>query len=207
MIEFNDTSIRLISGEPFDYLDPDAHEITIHDVAHALARVSRYGGHNLYEWTVAHHTCLVANIVGAIYHEPGLVLAALHHDDVEAFTGDWTSPMKVACQRLGLDYVRALERPIESALCRQLGLVMDDLHAGPVKDADRLALVAEQTVFKPGYVLAEQDPDVDADMVQRCMPCLLMLADCAAGPNEIEMIWQTLHCRLAAAEGRRPTID
>jgi hypothetical protein len=193
--EFNDTSIRLVSGEPFDYLDPDAHTIELHDVAHALARCSRYAGHCVYTWTVAQHTILVAHLIGDYYREPRLALAGLHHDDVEAFTGDWTSPMKVACQRLGLDYVKALERPIETAICRQLGLVVDDLHAGVVKDADRLALVIEQCIFKPGYDPRDCDPDVDEDVIARYVPIIELLME--ASTAGVEGSWLVVHDELS----------
>jgi 5'-deoxynucleotidase YfbR-like HD superfamily hydrolase len=187
----NDTTIRLISGEAFDYLDPSAGVIEPHDIGHALARTSRFGGHHrMPHYSVAHHTIFTAFLVAVHYRTPHLAFAALHHDDVEAFTGDWTSPMKVACRELGLDYTTKLERPIEAAVCQQLGLVLDDLHAGVVKDADRLAYIVESSVMKPGFDPGDQGFDeVDGETIRK-LAC--WLPDYADAPTA-ERNWGRMH--------------
>lgn len=178
----NITTITLIEGGEFDYANPDASTITLHDVAHALARVPRYVGQAAGDYSVAAHAIVVAALVGSWYDEPRLALAALHHDDVEAFTGDWPTPLKRYLETCGLDYKRALERPIEAALCHQLDLVMDDLHAGVIRDADAAALAIEYPLLKPNAPEAHAGdlPEIDSEMREKYEPFVIELgnADC-----------------------------
>lgn len=155
------THIHLISGERFDYLDPMSAVITTHDVAHALARISRYGGHCAATWSVGQHTLLVHQLVRKWYRDDQCAFGALHHDDAEIITGDWTTPMKNWIRSLGVDYGRKIEGPIEMAICSQLGLVMDDLHAGVVKDADSVAYEIEIRALKPNGFDSYEEPDDD----------------------------------------------
>lgn len=190
----NDTTIHLISGKEFDYANPHDAVIDVHDIAHALARTGRWGGHCYGSYSVASHTLLTMILCYEFYGEKGLALAALHHDDVEAFTGDWTSPMKRYLEQQGLSYRKALEAPIEMAICRQLGLVMDELHAGAVKDADELALQLERYVLKEGeFELPEGLSEEDA---ARYCQYIDVFAD--APPGVIEGTWLQLHERLVA---------
>lgn len=182
----NSTSITLIEGGEFDYANPDASTITMHDVAHALARQPRYVGQAAGQYSVAAHAIVVAAIVGSWYKEPQLSLAALHHDDVEAFTGDWPTPMKRYLETCGLDYKRALERPIEAALCRQLDLVMDDLHAGVIRDADAAALAIEYPLLKPNAPEAHAGdlPEIDDAMREEYAPLVIELGNSDCGGVE-----------------------
>jgi hypothetical protein len=162
MTEPPNTSIHLISGEVFDFLDPMSATITPHDVAHALARVQRYGGHHAATtYSVAQHTLLCCQLVLGWYHDQQHGFAALNHDNPEIITGDWTTPMKNWIRALGVDYGAKIEAPIELAICKQLGLVMDDLHAGVVKEADAAAYEIEVRALKPNgyasYVDLEED--------------------------------------------------
>jgi 5'-deoxynucleotidase YfbR-like HD superfamily hydrolase len=150
-----DTSIRLVSGKELDYLDPDPENIELHDIAHGLARNTRYTGQiagPLY--SVAQHAIFVSYIVAKHYHRPDLALAALHHDDVEALTTDWPWPLKQAFLKLGFDYRDTLEAPLEAAIKTALGIEQLDLHDATIKEADALALQIESAVMKPGF-----DPD------------------------------------------------
>lgn len=165
---FPETAIRLVSGEIFDYEHPEDAVITYHDIAHALSRESRFAGHAGLFYTVGHHALFVAILVAIHYNQPELALAALHHDDVEAFTKDWPSPMKRFIKAHGFDYKREMERPIEQAISKQLGLVLDDLHAGVIKDADRLAFVTEGTLLKPGFDRHDQGfDDIDVETIKQ----------------------------------------
>jgi 5'-deoxynucleotidase YfbR-like HD superfamily hydrolase len=173
---FPETAIRLVSGEIFDYADPMSAVIKPHDVAHALARTSRFGGHTGGPmWSVAQHSILVFDIVARIYHQPELGLAALNHDDVEFVTGDWPSPLKRYMKAQGADYKRLLERPIEAAVAKALGLTLDDLHAGVIKDADRLAFVAEGVTFKTKFNPSDQGfDDVDPELVENAQQGMMI---------------------------------
>lgn len=195
-----DTAIRLISGEIFDYADPDSAVITLHDVAHALARTSRFAGHHgAPHWTVAHHAILVADIVSAKYGEPDLCLAALHHDDVEFVTGDWPSPLKRYLNGKGLLYKELLERPIEAAICKALSLPLDDLHAGVVKDADRYAFVVEGVALKPEFNPEDQGfDDVDIDTEEFAEWVMSIATYVSAGAAKIERVFGVLDKKFRA---------
>lgn len=200
----NDTTIHLISGQEFDYADPSAATIDVHDIAHALARTSRWGGHCYGEYSVASHTLLTMIITIEFYGDLSHGLAALHHDDVEAFTGDWTSPMKNYLEQQGLSYRKALEGPIEMAICRQLNLVMDDLHAGVVKNADELALILERRQLKedPNRDEWEAPAGLDDETLHRYLAYVAVFAEAPAGV--IEGTWISIHERLVAIQNGDP---
>jgi 5'-deoxynucleotidase YfbR-like HD superfamily hydrolase len=191
---FPETAIRLVSGHVFDYANPMGGDFDYHDVAHALARVSRFAGHTATPigYSVANHAIFVAELVTFIYHQPELALAALHHDDVEFVTGDWPSPMKRYIKSRGFDYKRELERPIESAITHKLGLVPDDLHAGVIKDADRLAFVTEGIAFKPMFDPSDQGfDDIEQEILLAASNYLFIGAT-----THIEGIAQDIHAQL-----------
>jgi 5'-deoxynucleotidase YfbR-like HD superfamily hydrolase len=191
----NDTTIHLISGVEFDYADPMACEaITPHDVAHALARITRYNGHCAGEWSVAQHTLLVAALVRNHYNEPGLALGALHHDDAEFVTFDWPTPLKAYVKQCGFDYRRYLERPVESAVAKHLGLVLDDLHAGVIKDADDAAYEIEVRALKPSGHASREELDDDLRKYGEAIMLSLMMSETA----DIEAIWIRAHAQWSA---------
>ena len=187
--------IHLISGEPFDYSDPFAGTITVHDVAHALARINRYGGHHAApDWSVAAHTLLVASIVGGRYKDKRSRFGALHHDDAEFVTGDWPTPLKDYIRDHGFDFAE-IERPIEAAVGAALGYSIDELHTSAVKDADALAYEIEIRFLKPsGYA---SRADVDDETMEWALP--LMRALVAMDAPEIEDLW--LHCHTQLVTG------
>jgi 5'-deoxynucleotidase YfbR-like HD superfamily hydrolase len=192
---FPETAIRLVNGNVFDYADPMAAEFDYHDVAHALARTARFGGHTAmpFTYTVAAHVLLVTAIVTFVYHQPQAALGALHHDDVEFVTGDWPSPMKRYIKSRGFDYKRELERPIETAIARQLNLSVDDLHSGVIKDADRLAFVVEGIAMKPQFDPADQGfDDIEPEMLALASNYLLAVRH----PGAVEGVLQEVHSQL-----------
>ena len=80
-------------GMLIDPLDLDLTKITLKDVAWALCHVYRWGGHADPPVTVGEHTAACARYL----HECGRpleALAALHHDDGEAFLGDMCRELK-----------------------------------------------------------------------------------------------------------------
>lgn len=89
------TYVRTASGTdfPLDFTDSNMHKvlpfIRIDDISHHLALTVRYNGALPWNYSVAHHSLLVADIV-----PEELKLAALLHDAPEAYTGDLVSPAK-----------------------------------------------------------------------------------------------------------------
>jgi len=109
--------IRTFTGIEFSLTAPTPEMVDIRDVAHALARVCRFGGHTRGEpYSVAQHSVFVSirasQAAGRFAARLGLL-----HDAAEAYLGDMTAPLK----RLMPDFV-ALEREVEAAIARRVGL-------------------------------------------------------------------------------------
>lgn len=76
-------------GNQFWPLDPRIEEIHIEDIAAALAKLCRYGGHCKRFYSVAEHCVLMAAVA-----PPAFALAALMHDASEAYLADVIRPIK-----------------------------------------------------------------------------------------------------------------
>lgn len=138
------TGRRLYVGEP------KLEDILVEDIAHALAKVTRFGGHTPGDglYSVAQHSVLVSIIYEAelqkqgIPSAPGSVLGALLHDATEAYLGDMIRPVKRAVGRAYGD----LEHLWERAITQRFGL-------SPVgtilKHADLRALATERRDLLP----------------------------------------------------------
>ncbi len=134
MIDRKNSWIQLASGRQFFPLDPNPDDLTIEDIAHALSRVSRFGGHTLGSvgYSVAQHCVLVAQIV-----PPEFQLCALMHDAAEFCMGDIPSPIK----KFFPDYLAAedrLMRCIADKFCFQWPM------PECVRRADKIMLATEQ---------------------------------------------------------------
>jgi hypothetical protein len=77
------------TGKRFDLFEPDANMIDPRDIAHSLAHLCRFNGHTREFYSVAQHSCIVAELVPEEHK-----LAALLHDATEAYLGDMTRPLK-----------------------------------------------------------------------------------------------------------------
>lgn len=84
--------MRTASDRRVDPLDLRPEDITIEDVAHALARLVRYGGHCAGFLSVARHSIWVSQRLQNSGAE--LALWGLLHDAAEAYVGDQISPLK-----------------------------------------------------------------------------------------------------------------
>ena len=122
--------------------DPQRTDIRIQDIAHALARICRFGGHvRVPHYSVAQHSVLVSRLV-----PPPMALVGLLHDAAETYTGDVVKPFKRSL------YVRAYDECIVtlSELEHQWWIAIADTfnlpHEMPheVKDADLCALWTER---------------------------------------------------------------
>lgn len=81
--------ILTASGKRFDLFEPDADMIDPRDISHSLAHLCRFNGHTREFYSVAQHSCIVAELVPEEHK-----LAALLHDAPEAYLGDMTRPLK-----------------------------------------------------------------------------------------------------------------
>ncbi len=81
--------IQTWSGRRFFPLSPQAEDVFLGDIAHALAFKCRYGGHTIRHYSVAEHSVLLSRLVPGEH-----ALAALFHDAGEAYLPDVFAPIK-----------------------------------------------------------------------------------------------------------------
>jgi hypothetical protein len=135
MIKVQD-GIALLSGNVFDYNNPEESVVTIDDIATALANVCRFAGHLHYFYSVAQHAVNASLIVPEQY-----AFDALMHDTAEAFTNDLPTPLKLA-----FPVFKELEVRIETAMSQKFGF---QYPLGPeVKLADLQMLKLEKEKIK-----------------------------------------------------------
>lgn len=126
---FTPDKIRTFSGIYIDPLNPKPEDICIEDIAHALSNQCRFGGHLPEFYTVAQHSCHVAEMC----EDP---LAGLLHDASEAYLLDIPSPIK---QRIP-EY-KAWENNLMEVIAMKFGFTYP-FHES-VKAADKLMLQRE----------------------------------------------------------------
>jgi hypothetical protein len=121
--------------------DPEATEIRIYDIAHALGRICRFGGHvRVAHYSVAQHSILVSRLVPA-----ELALVGLLHDAAEAYIGDIVKPLKSALYTFGPTGavgITALEARWWACIANTFDLPRTI--PAEVHDADRVALYIER---------------------------------------------------------------
>ncbi|HCY48365.1 MAG TPA: hypothetical protein DHV03_06755 [Alphaproteobacteria bacterium] len=146
---------RMLSGRRLDILQPSPLDIEIEDIAHGLARVSRWNGQTSgpFSFSVADHSLLVEAIFSRDNPgvAPGHQLAALLHDAPEFVIGDLISPFKNAIKG---EY-RMIEDHLLQAIHQRFGL--SAMPAGihhAIKKADGHAAYME-AVALAGFDVAE----------------------------------------------------
>jgi hypothetical protein len=111
-------------------MDPRVEDVDILDIAHALSRICRYGGHIEHHYSVAQHSVLVS-------HACEDALQGLLHDASEAYLGDVISPLKAE-----LPAYKVIERAWEQTIAARFRLAYPP--PDEVKVADMRALVTER---------------------------------------------------------------
>lgn len=134
------------TGRSFWPLDPRADEVCIEDIAHALAAVSRFGGHTKEAYSVAQHSIFVAALVERDH--PHLALHALLHDAAEAYLGDAIRAFKTylffACEDRSPESFGTAEQRVMGAIHQAFGLRdLDFIERATIKLADNVALATE----------------------------------------------------------------
>lgn len=134
--------MQLASGKAYWPNDPRAGEVDIADIASALSKTCRYGGHCEKFYSVAEHSVYVSLQV-PIKH----AMRALLHDATEAYVTDVPRPLK---GMLG-DAYADIEQKNWLVVCQKFGLDPNDKLADEyVKDADNAVLLAEkEQIMRP----------------------------------------------------------
>ena len=137
----------MLSGRRLDIINPSPLDVEISDIAHGLARVSRWNGQTKgkYPFSVAQHSVLVENLICSI--APKLdqkwQLATLLHDAPEYVIGDMITPLKAM---LDVHY-KDIETRLEAAVHIRFGLpvTLPAYVKKTIKRADRMAAWLEAT--------------------------------------------------------------
>ena len=88
----NENWIQTYSGRQYWPTDPMPEDISIVDIAHHLSNICRYTGACRKFYSVAQHSVLMSRMELII--EADLEWLALLHDAAEAYTGDFSRPVK-----------------------------------------------------------------------------------------------------------------
>jgi hypothetical protein len=142
--------VETFSGRYVDTKRPDPATIDLEDIAHALGNVCRYGGHSAYHYSVAQHAVYVSIRMERQGYRRPWCLAALHHDDSEAYLSDIPRPMKKLLGRAYEILTDRMDKAIYTAVgLAQYGVELNDFHDERVKDADNWALFVEAKHLLP----------------------------------------------------------
>lgn len=127
--------MQTYSGVQFRPFAPSPEEVQIKDIAGALAKICRFGGHTNRFYSVAQHSVEVSRRVPAEHALTGLL-----HDAPEAYIGDMIQPIKQWMERF-----REMERGVWAAIALKFKLPTDLPQC--VKDVDLRMLYTERKCF------------------------------------------------------------
>jgi hypothetical protein len=127
------------SGLAFDLLHPDPFKIRIEDISCHLSKLCRFTGACSEFYSVAQHSIIVARQL-----PPRLRFAGLLHDAAEAYTGDWSSPMKVVVRELAPGLIEHVHHNVERAVEARFDLRLSTSDRAAIKHADLVALATEK---------------------------------------------------------------
>lgn len=125
--------IRTFTGKKFWPLEPNACDVSLVDIAHALSLICRYTGHVKQFYSVAEHCVRVSWAC-----DPDDALWGLLHDAAEAYVCDLARPVK---HQPELEAYRRAENAVQLAITTFFA--MDPIEPPSVKAADRLLLGTE----------------------------------------------------------------
>lgn len=132
----HDAWIQVHSGQTFDLLNPTPEHVNAADIAVALSRQPRFGGHTTRAYSVAQHSLVVQQLLTVTQAAPHVLLQGLLHDATEAYVVDVPRPLKAM-----LPNYKEIESRVWEAVAAHFGIPaeLDPL----VKWADEEALMHE----------------------------------------------------------------
>ncbi len=129
------TYIITYTGKKFSLVDPQPEDICIEDIAHHLSLLCRYNGACTHFYSVAQHCVLMKERV------PEHPAQALLHDAGEAYTGDFSSPLKAVIEQLTRNHFREFLAKIDRAIFDKFNISLPC--APEIKKADTQLFVDE----------------------------------------------------------------
>jgi len=143
------------SGRRVNLSSPAPDMISVEDIAGALSRICRFGGHTREFYSVAQHSVLVSAMIDH-FGRPDLRLIGLHHDSHEAYLGDMPTPLKKRLDDMDQYFgyaqlVEALDIAIGQALDIPLPVPRECKEV--LVKADRAALQMEARLLLPNNCL------------------------------------------------------
>lgn len=129
------SAIKTWTGRYVDPLNMTVFDVCIEDIAHALARTCRYGGHCNGFLSVARHSVWVADLLRAGGETATTELWGLLHDAPEAYLGDVPRPIKHAAE---FQAYRTADESLERVVATAFALPFP--MPTTVKDADQRVL-------------------------------------------------------------------
>lgn len=141
------STIKTRSGIYFDLMDPTEDMVDIHDIAAALSKICRFGGHSCGFYSVAEHCVLATEQAERDGRGRMQCAAILLHDAAEAYCGDVVKPLK---REVGEAYAK-IEQGIERAIERKFGVdLLGSRSKEIIKSYDRRMLATEKAqLFSP----------------------------------------------------------
>ena len=125
--------IHTYSGKRVDIVCPDAEQIALEDIAHALSFLCRGSGQTRVFFPVARHCMLCAREALANGLPRDIALLCLLHDASEAYMADLPRPVKT---ELVPDYIRYEQHLLDCIYRKFLGRTPTDEELAAVRDID-----------------------------------------------------------------------
>ncbi|QJW47843.1 phosphohydrolase [bacterium BFN5] len=136
--------IETYTGIKFWPLDPLPHEVSLNDIAHALAMLCRANGHCTTFYSVAQHSLNVSKELAFLGYSPRLQLMGLLHDASEAYLSDITRPVKKYLPQ----YIE-IEHKLQTTIFQAFGLIPTAEELEIVSQIDNALLAHEvRTLMK-----------------------------------------------------------
>jgi len=178
--------IKTYSGFDLFPEHPDPKSICIEDIANALSKICRWGGHISEFYSVAQHSILVSRLC-----EDENALVGLLHDASEAYYGDMVRPLKYLPQ---MRIFRDFEKSLSIAIAKALGLDTIEKNEN-VDDADQMMLALESLRFRhndctwPLDIVTELEPKLKMSNISNWLRNGLLVNVLSPKHAKDEFLW------------------
>ena len=159
------TWTQTYTGRAFDLVSPSPADVELLDIAYQLAGLNRFVGATHEPYSVAEHSVRVMRAVAdECPDDYDLQLAALLHDAHEAYTGDFTTPVKDTMDAGARAWLSSLEGRVLGVICRWASLDIAMTARAEIREADARMCITERDGLmlvppKPWSLKAEAYPD------------------------------------------------